>query len=65
MREEYTYDDEIPSSQGSFMNRSNSYSRIKKFTGDHIGTIHIDPETKQIVITPDSKEEFTPLGETE
>lgn len=51
MREGYTYDDEMPSSQGSYVNRER---KKIKFTGKRIGTIEVDPVTKELIIKRDN-----------
>lgn len=54
MRTGYTYDDEMPSSQGSYVNNER---RRQKFTGIKIGHIKIDPATRQMVIVPLTEQE--------
>ncbi len=53
MREGYTYDDEIPTSQGSYINRG---KKKITFTGKKIGTIRINPKTKDIEIIRSEEE---------
>lgn len=48
MRTGYTYDDEMLSSQGSYVN--NGCSSLRAFTGRKMGHIKIDPTTRQMVI---------------
>lgn len=66
MREGYTYDDEMPSSQGSYVNRGH---RRKGFTGLRIGTIRVNPDTKDIEIIRDEEnttdQEKGPVTSTE
>lgn len=62
MRTGYTYDDEMPSSQGSYVN---NHRRRPKFTGHHIGIIHKDPDTGEIIIIPDTPNEELETDKTD
>lgn len=55
MREGYTYDDETPSSRGSFVNRNKRRLNMK-FSGKKMGHIEIDPKTKEMRIVRDENE---------
>ncbi len=48
MRTGYTYDDEMPSSQGSYVNNGRRSTQV--FTGRKMGHMKIDPATRQMVI---------------